>query len=57
MPKLPPKAVAEAILAALRDGLEDVYPGEAAAVAAALEKDGKAVERQFARMVPSARNV
>jgi NAD(P)-dependent dehydrogenase (short-subunit alcohol dehydrogenase family) len=53
MPKLPPKAVAEAILAALRDGIEDVYPGEAAAVAAALEKDGKAVERQFARMAPS----
>ena len=54
MPKLPPKAVAEAILAALRDGAEDVYPGEAAAVAAALEKDGKAVERQFARMALSA---
>lgn len=54
MPKLPPKAVAEAILIALRDRVEDVYPGEAAAVAAALEKDGKAVERQFARMAPSA---
>ena len=55
MPKLPPKAVAEAILAALRDGIEDVYPGEAAAVAAALEKDGKAVEQQFARMATSMR--
>jgi NAD(P)-dependent dehydrogenase (short-subunit alcohol dehydrogenase family) len=54
MPKLPPKAVAEAIVAALRDGIEDVYPGDAAAVAAALEKDGKAVERQFARMAPAA---
>ena len=50
MPKLPPKAVAESILIALLDGVEDVYPGEAAAVAAALQKDGKAVERQFARM-------
>jgi NAD(P)-dependent dehydrogenase (short-subunit alcohol dehydrogenase family) len=50
MPKLPPRAVAESILAALRDGVEDVYPGEAAAVAAALQKDGKAVERQFASM-------
>ena len=50
MPKLPPKSVAESILIALRDGVEDVYPGEAAAVAAALQKDGKAVERQFARM-------
>ena len=55
MPKLPPKAVAEAILAALRDGVEEVYPGEAAAVAASLEKDGKAVERQFARMGAEAR--
>jgi len=53
MPKLPPKAVAEAILTALRDGIEDVYPGDAAAVAAALEKDGKAVERQFASMATS----
>jgi NAD(P)-dependent dehydrogenase (short-subunit alcohol dehydrogenase family) len=53
MPKLPPTAVAEAILTALRDGIEDVYPGDAADVAAALEKDGKAVERQFARMAPS----
>lgn len=51
LPKLPPQAVAEAILLALRDGTEDVYPGYAAEVAAQLEKDGKAVERQFAKMV------
>lgn len=56
-PKLPPQAVAEALLVALRDGIEDVYPGDAADVAARLEKDGKAVERQFARMVPSAPEV
>src|SRR5581483_8237112 len=49
LPKLPPKAVAEAILTALRDSVEDVYPGEAAAIIAALQEDGKAVERQFAR--------
>jgi len=55
MPKLPPKAVAESILVALRDGVEDVYPGEAAAVAAALQQDGKAVERQFARMAEARR--
>jgi NAD(P)-dependent dehydrogenase (short-subunit alcohol dehydrogenase family) len=54
LPKLPPQAVAEAILIALRDGIEDVYPGYAAEVAAQLERDGKAVERQFAKMVPSA---
>ena len=53
LPKMPPQAVAEAILTALRDGVEDVYPGHAADIAAELQKDGKAVERQFARMGPS----
>ena len=53
LPKLPPEAVADAILTALRDGVEDVYPGLAADIAAQLQKDGKAVERQFARMGPS----
>jgi len=46
--------VAEAILTALRDGVEDVYPGHAADIAAALQKDSKAVERQFVSMGPSA---
>ena len=49
LPKLPPRAVAEEIIAALRAGTEDVYPGEqAAAVAQQLQQDSKAVERQFA---------
>jgi NAD(P)-dependent dehydrogenase (short-subunit alcohol dehydrogenase family) len=48
LPKLAPEALADAILAALRDGVEDVYPGRAAEIAAALQKDGKAVERQLA---------
>jgi NAD(P)-dependent dehydrogenase (short-subunit alcohol dehydrogenase family) len=54
VPKLPPQAVAEAIITALRDGIEDVYPGYAAELATQLQKDGKAVERQFAKMVPAA---
>jgi NAD(P)-dependent dehydrogenase (short-subunit alcohol dehydrogenase family) len=54
LPKLPPQAVAEAILTALRDGVEDVYPGHAADIAAALQQDSKAVERTFASMGPSA---
>lgn len=49
-PKLSPRAVAESIVRALRAGAEDVYPGNAAEIAAALHRDPKAVERQFARM-------
>jgi NAD(P)-dependent dehydrogenase (short-subunit alcohol dehydrogenase family) len=54
LPKLAPEALAEAILAALRDGVEDVYPGRAAEIAAALQQDGKAVERQLALLAPAA---
>ena len=54
LPKLPPQAVAEAILTALRDGIEDVYPGDAADVATQLQKDAKTVERQFAKMAAAA---
>lgn len=51
MPKATPEEVALSILAALRDGTEDVYPGEMAAqVAQGLLGDPKAVERQLARM-------
>jgi NAD(P)-dependent dehydrogenase (short-subunit alcohol dehydrogenase family) len=50
LPKLSPQALADAIIAALRDGVEDVYPGRAADIAAALQKDGKAVERQLAQV-------
>jgi NAD(P)-dependent dehydrogenase (short-subunit alcohol dehydrogenase family) len=55
LPKLPPEAVADAILTALRDGIEEVYPGQAAEIARQLQADSKAVERQFAMMVPTAR--
>jgi NAD(P)-dependent dehydrogenase (short-subunit alcohol dehydrogenase family) len=47
-PKLPPKAVADSVVQALRDGTQDVYPGMAAEVERALRQDPKAVERRFA---------
>jgi NAD(P)-dependent dehydrogenase (short-subunit alcohol dehydrogenase family) len=52
-PKMPPGEVAEAALAALEHGVEEVYPGEmAAGVAAGLAADPKAVEKQFAAYLP-----
>lgn len=51
MPKLSPAAVAESIVDALRRDVEDVYPGPAAALAAELQSDPKAVERRFATML------
>lgn len=50
LPKLAPRAVVEAAIEALRTGAEDVYPGEAAEIARALQSDPKAVERAFAQM-------
>ena len=47
-PKLSPQAVSSSIIAALRDGVEDVYPGMAAEIEQALRTNPKAVERQFA---------
>jgi NAD(P)-dependent dehydrogenase (short-subunit alcohol dehydrogenase family) len=52
--KLPPQAVGAAVVQALRDGTEDVYPGPAASIAVELLRDPKAVEKQFAaEMVPT----
>jgi peptide/nickel transport system ATP-binding protein len=52
-PKLPPRDVANAALAALEDGVEDVYPGEMAqGVAQGLAADPKGVEKQFAGYLP-----
>jgi len=48
--KVAPSVVATAIVAALHEGTEDVYPGPAADIAAALLRDPKAVERQFASL-------
>ena len=55
-PKMPPREVAEAVLAALEQGLDEVYPGEMArGIAAGLAADPKAVESQFAAYLPAAR--
>ena len=52
VPKIAPAEVVQAALAALASGEEDVYPGETATqIAAALQRDPKAVERQFAQSV------
>ena len=49
IPKMQPAEVAAAALAAIRDGVEDIYPGEmATGVAAGLASDPKAVEKEFA---------
>ena len=47
-PKLSTGLVARSIVKALRDGVEDLYPGVAADIEQALRRDPKAVERQFA---------
>jgi NAD(P)-dependent dehydrogenase (short-subunit alcohol dehydrogenase family) len=52
-PKMPPRDVAEAALAALESGIEDVYPGDMAmGVSQGLVSDAKAVEKQFAGYLP-----
>ena len=51
-PKVSPALVVEATLEALRNGQEDVYPGEEATqVAALLLQNPKEVERNFAKQV------
>ena len=49
-PKLSASAVAAAIITALRDGTDEVYPGPAADIAARLQTNPRAVEQQFAAM-------
>jgi len=52
-PKMNPADVAKAALAAVEQGIEDVYPGDMAqGVAAGLAQDAKAVEVQFAAYLP-----
>ncbi|WP_394823876.1 SDR family oxidoreductase [Pendulispora albinea] len=50
LPKLSPQAVAESVLTAIREGKEEVYPGAASDIVAQIQRDSKAVERQFASM-------
>jgi NAD(P)-dependent dehydrogenase (short-subunit alcohol dehydrogenase family) len=53
-PKLPPAAVADAVIDAIRNGLEDVYPGDMAqGLLAGLRADAKAVERELAGYLPA----
>jgi len=49
-PKLAPSAVADAMIAALRDGTDDIYPGDAATVAAGLLTNPQAIEQHFATL-------
>lgn len=52
-PKIPPEQVAEAIIFGLKNGLEEIYPGNmASGVAAAISLDTKAIEREFAQYLP-----
>jgi len=54
-PKLAPVEVAQATINAIRDGLEDVYPGAMAeGLIAGLRADAKAVERELAAYLPPA---
>jgi NAD(P)-dependent dehydrogenase (short-subunit alcohol dehydrogenase family) len=52
VPKLAASTVAQSVVDALRDETKDVHPGSAAEVAAALLRDPKMVEKQFATVVP-----
>jgi NAD(P)-dependent dehydrogenase (short-subunit alcohol dehydrogenase family) len=53
IPKMKPRAVSDAILAALESETEDIYPGEmATGVSAGLAQDAKAVEKEFAAYLP-----
>jgi NAD(P)-dependent dehydrogenase (short-subunit alcohol dehydrogenase family) len=52
-PKITPQLVAQSVVDALREGTEDVYPGPAQDIAAALQRDPKAVERQLAAQFSS----
>jgi short-subunit dehydrogenase len=48
-PKLAPEALARAVVAALKDGVEDVYPGEVALEwLARFEENPKVLERELA---------
>ena len=55
MDKAPPSEVAEAVLRAVAEGVEDVFPDAMAlGVRDGLLDDGKSVEREFAAMLPGA---
>jgi NAD(P)-dependent dehydrogenase (short-subunit alcohol dehydrogenase family) len=51
-PKLSPVQLASEVMAAVRDGVDDLYPGAAAVLRQSLQKDWKAVERTLASRLP-----
>jgi NAD(P)-dependent dehydrogenase (short-subunit alcohol dehydrogenase family) len=51
-PKLSPAQLAADVVAALREGMDDIYPGAAAGLRQSLQKDAKAVERMLASRLP-----
>ena len=53
-PKLSPRQLAVEVVEAVQRGAEDLYPGTAAGLREALQKDWKAVERTLASRLPSA---
>jgi hypothetical protein len=46
-PKVSPAALAGAIVKALQDGVEDVYPAMCAGMAGAMARQSKALEREL----------
>ena len=53
-PKLAPAEVAKAVVDAIQNGLEDVYPGAMAeSLLAGLRADAKAVERELGGYLPA----
>jgi len=52
-PKMSPEDVAKAVLKAVIEETEEIYPGDMASeVAGGLEKNAKAVEKEFAKFLP-----
>jgi NAD(P)-dependent dehydrogenase (short-subunit alcohol dehydrogenase family) len=47
-PKLSPREVADALIEQIRDGIEDCYPGMAAAIYERVQQSPKAIEREMA---------
>ncbi len=46
--KLSPEQVAQTVITAIQEGIEDVYPGPAAQIAANIQRDPRGMERQLA---------
>jgi len=51
IPKIPPRQVADAVVAAVQDGREDVFVGPAADIYREFREDPKAMERKLAQRI------